>query len=338
MAAIETDAADWSRVKVRWTTDLIRFLFSRHCRDLLFIAVGAAALTALAALGVHSQYGWQTWIADEAHATVTAAVLAGLFAVWAWAFQSSNLRFGAADIFASEIATLCRICAVVDFIPHLVDGYRGKGAHMRPGQSKQDYVVIFHNNSKDLEILDGVVVTWVTEFYVYFKAMQDTMSRLPESDRDSAYKEALLNVIYMAFLTFESGRQALMRLIDDGRVRREAMLTALLNEIPAYKLLREAFKKRKNDLRAQRIEARYKSYEQLMDRIHRLSNAEADRGGEGNKIRHLAGEVLARWNKEDGPPVKPSPEPKAPIAAPAAGRDRGADAAMRASPSPQTVA
>ncbi len=308
MAAVNLHARDWSRVSVKWTTDLKRFVFSPHCRDLLALAVAAIGV-AVAFFFVHG------WLQYQLDSTLIAAILAAVFGVCAWTFQSANLRFGAADIFASEIVTLCRISAVVDFIPHLCSSYKPNGQRMRPSQSTQDYVVIFHNNSKDLEILDGVVVTWVTEFYVYFKAMLETLSRVPASDQDSGYKDALLNVIYMAFLTYESGRQALMRLIDDKPDRREAILTTLLSEIPAYNLLSRAFDSRPSDIRKHRIDGRLAHYKQLMIAVEALATAPPSSDPQAIKIRDLAREVLARWKDGKAERADPSRPPQPPIVA-----------------------
>jgi hypothetical protein len=291
---------DWSKIYPKWNTDLKRFFASPHCRDLLIIAVVAVvilvvtiAIALIIALGSRGLPGIDS--------TVLTIVVGAVLGVCAWAFQSTNLRFGAADIFASEIVTLCRITAVIGLIPRLVEASKPGGQRVHGGQSTQDYVVIFHNNSKDLEILDGEVVTLVTEFYVHFKAMLDTMSRLPDLGKDkeptsehaNRYREALLNVIYMAFLTFESGRNSLMRLIDDKLVRQEALLTALLNEIPAYIHLFEVFRTKPHDIRKQRIFARLTHYQTLIGNVRALAAADETT----HKIADLANEVINRWNQ-----------------------------------------
>jgi hypothetical protein len=284
---------DWSRPQIQWTTDLRRFVSSPHCRDLFLLAIGALLLGIPSAICFFNHGGPE----------IGAGLIVSSLSVAAWTFQAANGRFGAADIFASEILTLCRIARVVNFVQHLVDSYR----HSKPialGKSTQDYVVIFHNNSKDLEILDGNSVNWVTEFYVYFKAMLDTMSRLPDStDRkllsadETTYKELVLSVVYTAFLTFESGRFALMHLVDDKRAREEAVLTALLNEIPAYLLLHEVYRLKEHDIRWRAIHGRWPQYDTLIEQIERV----LERPATSERIHDLAAEIVLVWRRKSGP-------------------------------------
>jgi hypothetical protein len=260
------------------------------------MAVGAVLLGIASAIWTFSDGN----IGDRKE--IGAALMVASLSVAAWTFQTANGRFGAADIFASEILTLCRITRVVDFVQHIVNSYRD-GKPISLGRSTQDYVVIFHNNSKDLEILDGNAVNWVTEFYVYFKAMLDTMSHLPDfpdgkllsADETTTYKESLLSVIYMAFLTFESGRCALMQLVDDKRAREEAVLTALLNEIPAYLLLYEVYRLKKHDIRWHAINGRLPQYETLTAQIARVLERPASSELASPRIRDLAAEVGLSW-------------------------------------------
>jgi hypothetical protein len=301
MANMQAHMADWSRPRFRWAAELKRFFTSPHCRDLLVITIAAVVLALPAAIR----------FATIENKEIAAALIAAILAIVAWAFQSANVRFGAADIFASEILTLCRIARVIDFIQRLLDGYKPGGKPISPGKSTQDYVVIFHNNSKDLEILDGNAVYWVTEFYVYFKAMLDAMSRLPDrsdnkevsDDKAAQYKEQLLSVIYMAFLAFESGRLAVMRLIDNKDMRQEAVLTALLNEIPAYLLLREAFNSSEIDIRTKLINGRFPNYQTLMQQIAPLAERPVTDDLPRHRIHELAKEVITKWGPGFGTTV-----------------------------------
>jgi hypothetical protein len=314
------NSTDWSRARIDWQTDLVRFFTSAHCRDLLTIALLAPGLAVVVAL-----VGLRWSLSSELIAASCAAAVTAM----AWAFQSANLRFGAADIFASEILTLCRISSVIAFVARLVEGYGAEGQPVQSAPSTQDYVIIFHNNSKDLEILDGNVVGWVTEFYVYFKAMVDSSTRLPRHDEKSPisdeaaalYKDALFSVIYMAFLMFESGRQALMRLIDDTEKRQEAVLIALVSEIQAYIFLYQAFSVRKTDIRKQRIEGRLPQYLALLQEIAPIAAAEPGGTPMRRRIRDLAREVADRWREgnlaalDPGPAPAASPAPLPPLAA-----------------------
>jgi hypothetical protein len=287
--------SDWSRAPGRWSTDLERFFVSPHCRDLLVISTGAFLIALASGVGFYTAKNSEFW---------AALFVASLSAI-AWAFQAANLRFGAADIFASEILTICRISRILDFVSHLTEGYKPDGRPMQPTKSTQDYVVIFHNNSKDLEILDSNVVNWVTEFYVYLKATLDSLARLPEgsSGRDEPYKEVLLGAVYTAFLAFEGARRALMGLIDDKLSRQEAVLIALANEIPAYLFLRHVFAAKPDDIRALRIRGRFPQYEALMGELEEPSRTDLISVRIGDLVR----EVKGKWTQSaGGAPVDPN--------------------------------
>jgi hypothetical protein len=131
------------------------------------------------------------------------------------------------------------------------------------------------------------------------------MSRIPDfpdrkllsTDETATYKEFLLSVIYMAFLTFESGRNALMQLVDDKRAREEAVLTALLNEIPAYLLLYEVYRLKKHDIRWRAINGRLPQYETLTKQIARVLDRPATSELASHRIRDLAAEVGLDWHQ-----------------------------------------
>jgi hypothetical protein len=140
---------------------------------------------------------------------------------------------------------------------------------------------------------------------VYFKAMLDTMSRLPDfrdrklpsDDERTTYKELLLSLIYMAFLAFESGRHALMQLVDDKPAREEAVLTALLNEIPAYLLLYEVYREKKDDIRWHAICGRLPQYEILNEQILPVRDRPATSELASHRIPDLAAEVCRMFER-----------------------------------------
>jgi uncharacterized membrane protein len=118
--------SDWSRAPGRWSADLERFFVSPHCRDLLVISIGAFLIALASVFGVATGQ-----VASEFGAALFVASLTAI----AWAFQAANLRFGAADIFASEILTICRISRILDFVSHLTEGYKPDGRPMQPTKS-----------------------------------------------------------------------------------------------------------------------------------------------------------------------------------------------------------
>jgi hypothetical protein len=214
-----------------------RFCVSGHCRDLFGIAVLAtlaALFGAKIAELVLSVWGsphqavpglLQSFLIGVPASTDTLVLQAGLLTVAggivSWAYQAANTRFGVVDIFAAEIATLCRVAAVSEFIPHYIELY-DKQRQFPVINAPRDYLAVFNNNACDLEVLDGDVARFVTQFYVHMKAMQDSVSRGADPQENQL---AALNVIYNAFLAFESARQALAVLTDNRAERQEYLLT-----------------------------------------------------------------------------------------------------------------
>jgi hypothetical protein len=269
---------------------LRRALKSPHARDLRLISGATAVFGGVLA--------WRCFAVDS---SLAVAVVGGMGATIAWAYQSANTRFGVVDLFAAEILTICRVSAALAFMPNCVALFRcGKTPpHMGAG-SQEDYMVAFDSNSKELEVLDGRVVVPVTQFYVYFKSLRDSMSRMdamtrqPPADTGSNNPdptlEALLNMIYMAFLTFESARFAARNLLDGTRSRQEGVLLALLSEIPAYLLLKEVFDKRPGDIRKKKIDHRFPGYQELMREL------KGERAFD-SELRIFAGEITAIWDQ-----------------------------------------
>jgi hypothetical protein len=295
-----------------FTAHLVRFCCSRHTRDLFAIALGTLA-AAFFAPGVALYIVAHWWKASSpAFPGVLQLILNGapadmvpvelqvaLFTVAAgvigWAYQSANTRFGVVDIFAAEIATLCRVAVVSDFMPKYVALFQ-KEREFPKGEARRDYLAVFNNNAKDLEVLDGDVARFVTQFYVHMKALMDTVSRGADPQENP---QAALNVIYTAFLAFESARQALAVLTDNERERQEYVLTALLSEVPAYLLLlteaNNLDEPGKHKLRKNRIEERVRRYQRLMSEI----------GGSTLKqpSREFSLQILDMWH-ERFPPQK----------------------------------
>jgi hypothetical protein len=255
-------SSDWSRPRLHIATPpqnfrahLKRFACSPHSRDLR--AIGLGALLFVAAVFAAPVEACST--------ELKVALLAAALGVFGWAYQAANTRFGVADLFAAEIVTICRVAAVSDFIPRYVKLF---GAHAKfpPYRTTQDYLLAFDNNAKDLEVLDGDVVRFVSQFYIYMKALLDSLERGADPEQ-AAWRETALNVIYSAFLAFESARQAITVLIDDPGERKEYVLTTLLSELPAYRLLLREVRD-PNDLRKQRLESRQETYANLIRKIN----------------------------------------------------------------------
>lgn len=257
-----------------------RFLTSPHTRDLLLICIIAFGVAALFLVeGVSNK--WKP--------EVSGVMITAMLGVISWAYQSANIRFGAADLFASEITALCRVGAVGEFMDHLAQQYCLGLPLAAPARDTSEYFTAYNNNAKDIEVLDGDVVDAVAQFYANMKVFRDVL-RQPLHDHGSVgTKERQLAAIYYGFLAFESARMALAVLIDDVSRSREAILTAMTSELPAYVLLHSEFCKRQDDLRWAMIERRFAAYGKLIEEIKK-SRPTLD-----HRAEVLAEQVLTFW-------------------------------------------
>jgi hypothetical protein len=70
-----------------------------------------------------------------------------------------------------------------------------------------------------------------------------------------------VNVIYMQFLGFESGRKAIRDLVEFEPTQAENICTILLSELVAHGFLRRQFS---GDLRQRRLQAREAEYRRVI--------------------------------------------------------------------------
>ena len=231
--------------------------------------------------------------------------------VLAWTYQTGSARLGVVDLFACEIATLCRVGAVVEMVqryielfqrgpqgtPHVIDGELP--ADTSRFTSQESYFPVFESSVKDLQTLEADVVKHVTAFYTYMKVMRDSLRRLAEikapeqgSRCDDDWHRAICNVVYMQFLALESGRKAIKDLVEFEPTQAEDMITILLSELLAYGFLREQFK---GDLRERRLEARDVSYRQDIPALHRF--VMANDGPQWDAAKDLSAEMMKRFDR-----------------------------------------
>src|SRR5262249_41451257 len=226
------DRPDWDE---SWT--IKRVGKSNHVSDLriivyvaLVVAVGLILLTAL--IFILSEKG-VIKVSDfgpiEA-LKIVGSILAVAGMIITWAYQMASRRLGVVDLFACEIATLCRVGSVVDFIPNMVTQYNSVDATpIKAPQSQvsaqglrfdseEDYFPVFGANAKDLQVLEANVVNNVTAFYTYMKATRDMLRQVSNLGLSAApaeaQRKAIVNVIYMVFLAYESARHAIDHLIE----------------------------------------------------------------------------------------------------------------------------
>jgi hypothetical protein len=230
--------------------------------------------------------------------------------VLAWTYQTGSARLGVVDLFACEIATLCRVGAVTEMVQRYVDMFQ-HGPHEKERRvvdgappestaftSQESYFPVFDASVKDLQALEADVVKHVTAFYTYMKVMRDALRKLaairpaPDGRRNDDWHVALCNVVYMQFLGLESGRKAIKDLVEFEPKQAEDMITILLSELLAYGFLREQFK---GDLRQRRLEARDETYRRDIPQLNQL--VWAAQGAEWEAAKDLAIEMMKRFNR-----------------------------------------
>jgi hypothetical protein len=300
---------------------------SRHVADLrlifsvtviLIITASAAALAfcfqfELISNGRQMRAGESDWV--WLRLVFTAIADSGAFigaigvvgcGVLAWTYQTGSARLGVVDLFACEIATLCRVAAVTGMAQRYIRLFQnGPGAAPPKAResdpsadarftSQESYFPVFETSVRDLQQLEVDVVTNVTAFYTYMKVVRDGLRKLQEMRRpspgatgdDDEWHRALCSVIYMQFLGLESGRKAIRDLVEFEPRQAEEICTILLSELVAYGFLRRQFS---GDLRERLLRAREAEYHRLIPALRRMT--EAGSGPRWEKAKDLAKEV-----------------------------------------------
>jgi hypothetical protein len=298
---------------------LNRLATSRHVADLRLIGSAAIYLLVLLillaaiALGVGVQLNGVT------------TVIGGLFAlgcgVIGWAYQSGNSRLGTVDLFACEITTICRVCTIVDLTRKYVEAFNADLPDGDDARSDRDekirqtrlafrhfdvsehYTPVFDNNVGDLRVLEVKVVTNVTAFYTYLKAMNDARRALTSVEtpagygkNDDAWHIALSNVLYMQFLAFESARKAVRDLVEFEPNQIENVISILMSEVCAYRFLLNYFGTvyGEDDFRYARLQLRRDTYREVVQETYRHAKQEHD----GAKIEYQRSLDLAFRDKD----------------------------------------
>jgi hypothetical protein len=289
----------------RSAATLNRLATSRHVADLrLIFSLTCYVLVIFIVLGI---------LAVLLDGTVTGigAIFGGAFAlaggIIGWAYQAGSLRLGIVDLFACEITTICRVCTIVDLTRRHVDAFNAdlpKSGDTRISQDElvkrirnafshydasESYTPIFDNNASDLRALEVKVITNVTAFYTYLKAMKDALRTLTRVDapdaigqKNDAWHEALASVLYMEFLAFESARKAVRDLVEFEPNQVANMITILISELCAYSFLLRYFQAgdatgRGEDFRHARLRLRRDTYRGLVADIYRRAKEEYER-------------------------------------------------------------
>ncbi len=245
----------------------------------------------------------------------------------AWTYQTGSARLGVVDLFACEIATLCRVAAVVDMVPRYIAlFYAGPAAPEQPQAidgdmpadgarftSQESYFPVFDSSVKDLQALEADVVDNVTAFYTYMKVMRDSLRKLAEIHPSTGSPAVSTGgiarsatSIYMQFLGLESARKAINDLVEFEPTRAENTFTILLSELVAYAFLREQFT---GDLKQRRLEARDEHYRREIPDLY--DELQQRTGKQWDKAKDVAAEVMKRHAEiftVDAAPPSRSPE------------------------------
>jgi hypothetical protein len=246
---------------------LVRLTRSKHVADLRFIArmtVWGALLFVIvvALLG-----------AVGACAIPVIGLLGTAATILAWCYRSGSARLGIVDLIACEMTTLCRVCSVVELTQNCITAFNTSGSDTADQlrerfshfDSEEAYTPVFDANVKELQVLDVRVITNITAFYTYWKAMRDTFRRLAKTDA-KGWQSCMRNVVYMQFLAFESARNAIVDLIEFEPSCAENKVTVLLSELPAFRFLLDQFKDG-SDVRHKRLALRRDEYPGIVEDV-----------------------------------------------------------------------
>ena len=268
-----------------------RLLRSRHVTDLRlvvsFVTFGVFFWIATCFAVAYLPAADKLLGATTPRLQLVAAALAVGGAIVAWCYRTGNARLGIVDLLACEITTLCRVCIVVNLTHKCVQAFKQHAAAQRKAdgaavvhpmasfssfESEDDYTPAFNAGAKDLQLLEFNVVTNITEFYTYWKAMRDAFRKLDATPVDKAcddardpWRYAMRNVIYMQFLMFESARNSVTDLIEFEPAAAENTITILLSELLAYQFLLEHFGPA--DVRHARLRLRAEGYQKIVEEV-----------------------------------------------------------------------
>lgn len=251
----------------------------------------------------------------------TIATLCG--AAIAWAYQTGSARLGVVDLFAGEISTLCRVGTIFDIGKRYVDQFQSppaEGAAAADGVrasgaagfvSSEDYFPVFQSNARDLQVLEASVVNNITEFYTYMKALRDAQRRLatlappraaaPPPDHDDEpdpWRGALINAIYLLYLSYESARKAVDDLVEFDPTRAEHKIVILITELKCYPFLLRRFGV--ENIRRQRLALREVQYLREVPRLYFEVMAHSDDETEWLPAKRSAATLAERYREAFG--------------------------------------
>jgi len=270
---------------------------SRHVADLRLIFSVTLIIMLAAALSAISFCIFDENISVSDTFTFIGAVGAVGCGVLTWTYQSGSARLGVVDLFACEIATLCRVTAVADAVQHYIELARAIPNDTSRFSSQESYFPVFESTVRDLQQLEEKVVKDVTEFYTYMKVTRDYMRKLADiqpamQDADGKWRAGIGSVLYMLFLGLESARHSIHELVEFEPTQAEEKITILLSEITAYGYLRRTVT---DVLLRRRLEAREAAYRHDVPEL--IQAAQSGHGPKWEKAKDIAIELQRRYDE-----------------------------------------
>jgi len=321
-------------------SNFVRFFRSKHVVDLRLICYFAIAFFVVQVcitvyLTFHGPVPLPTSTgatpSEGAHAAPQASSSAGTYltafiplyaAIIAWTYLSAGKRLGVVDLFACEIATLCRVGTIFDIGTRYVQMYKLGASRPVSSDSSENYFPIFDKNSDDLQALEALVVNNITEFYTYMKAERDALrllarvepsqgvGQLPHAKLDAApWHTALANVIYLTFLGYESARKAIGDLVEFQPTQAENMIVILLTEVVCYSFLCNHFDPKNltsdtQDLRHVRLTLRLDDYKKEIPELYDKVDAHGRDEKDWIKAKNSLSELANRYREAFGEDIR----------------------------------
>lgn len=314
------NAPDSQLTEEEAASTLFRFFRSKHVVDLRLIVVTIPGLLVLYII-IILIVGLAGKIQPDLAVTLIgpAVGIAGL--IISWAYKAASTRLGIIDLFGCEIGTLCRVGTIFDIGTRYVRAYEGgagakdDGAEKRDSfdkyTSEEDYFPIFDNNSSDLQLLEALVVCRITEFYTFMKAARDTQRRLATIPSPNAaagaqtpWHAAMLDVVYMIFLGYEAGRNAIDHLVEFEPAAAENTIVIMITELTCYGLL---LGKLKDDPRYPRLQLRLEDYKKKTPMLYRKIDSHDENDKYWRPARRLLPQLRERYEGALGETIEPPP-------------------------------
>jgi hypothetical protein len=294
-----------------------RLFTSRHVYDLrLIAAVGLIVVVWIFVVAVVTAAG-AAYLASMEQTTLSGshaiahAVIAGgaaflkllgptlvvFYGVLTWAYQTGNARLGVVDLFACEIDTICRVITVTDMVMNKIKQHSHDRADELASSSseisaspsfnsEENYFPILDSSVNELQKLEAKVVSHITAFYTFIKAVRDSLRQVADVRQGQGHppglhephfratevlsrrQEVSRNVVYTLYLGLESGRKAISHLVEFEPERTERTIVILISELTAYQFLREQFPA-VGEMRHDRLVLRQTDYQAIVPELCR---------------------------------------------------------------------